>query len=359
MRKKMVFFALFFCLVFVFYAQNKPGLSLEDTFDLYVKAIHSSDLKSLFSTVTGKDDFYFLTSSGKLIDSRKGYYKFHKEWFDDDNWNIKFDLLKAKEFENCGYTIAKYEYKGISPEGKQYISNSYFTLLFHKENNTWRVIADICTPENRYISKPDSEVKYRPEQEYLFKTMHNRRTVRKFKSDPVPEEHILKILRAAKMAPTAGNQQPWKFLVIRDKKKLDKLEDAALEWYLNKYKQRRGITRKQVISVKQKLGGVLKDVLSAPVYVAVLVDSKTKYPNYIRYDGTLAAGYLMIAARSLGYGTGFFTTFFPEDKMQSFFKIPDRYKLICFTPIGVPVKWPKTPPKKELKEVVVFDKFNE
>jgi nitroreductase len=96
--------------------------------------------------------------------------------------------------------------------------------------------------------------------------------------------------------------------------------------------------------------------LSAPVYVAVLVDTKANYPDFILYDGTLAAGNLMLAARALGYGTGFFT-FLPEDKTKAFFKIPDQYKLICFTPIGVPEEWPPTPPKKPLEEVVVFESF--
>ena len=85
---------------------------------------------------------------------------------------------------------------------------------------------------------------------------------------------------------------------------------------------------------------------SAPVYVAILVDSEARYPDYVLYDGTLAAENLVIAARALGYGTGFFTTFFPEKQMKIFFGIPDRYRLICFTPIGKPAEWPERPRKR-------------
>ena len=99
------------------------------------------------------------------------------------------------------------------------------------------------------------------------------------------------------------------------------------------------------------------NILSAPVYVAVLVDSEAQYADYIVQDGSLAAGCLMIAARALGYGTGFFTTFFPEERMKAFFAIPDQYRLICFTPIGIPDAWPEAPPKKTLDEVVVFKSF--
>jgi nitroreductase len=185
----------------------------------------------------------------------------------------------------------------------------------------------------------------------------SRRTVRKFNSTPVPKEHILKILDAARFAPTAGNQQPWKFLVVEDREKLDQLQGASLEWFLERYQKMRELTAEELEKAKESLGETLTNVLSAPVYVAVLVDSKAKYPDYVIYDGTLAAGNLMIAARALGYGTGFFTSYFPEAQMKEFFGIPDQYKLICFTPIGVPDAWPETPPKKSLDEVVVFESF--
>jgi nitroreductase len=127
--------------------------------------------------------------------------------------------------------------------------------------------------------------------------------------------------------------------------------------YLEKYKKTRNPSKKKFNSVEKMIKRLLEDVLSAPVYVAVLVDSNSKYPEEHIYCGTLAAENLFIAARSLGYGTGFYTTFFPGDKIKKFFKIPDQYKLICFTPIGVPEKWPEMPPKKALDEIVVFETF--
>lgn len=201
------------------------------------------------------------------------------------------------------------------------------------------------------------EVKYSSQQLFFFDIIKNRRTVRQFKPTPVPKEHILKILEAAHFAPTAGNQQPWKFLVVQDRTKLDLLSEKALFWYLEKYKKQRNPSHEQIKNMKERLKKVLKNVLSAPVYVAVLVNSEAPHPDYVLYDGTLAAGTIMIAARVLGYGTGFFTTFFPEKRMKEFFQIPGKYKLICFSPIGVPVEWPETPPKKNLEDLVIFESF--
>jgi hypothetical protein len=43
--------------------------------------------------------------------------------------------------------------------------------------------------------------------------------------------------------------------------------------------------------------------------------------------------------------------------MKAFFDIPDRYRLICFTPIGMPDEWPNPPIKEDLRELIVFEKF--
>jgi rhodanese-related sulfurtransferase len=108
----------------------------------------------------------------------------------------------------------------------------------------------------------------------------------------------------------------------------------------------RSPTQEEFDLVEKRIKGLLENVLSAPVYVAVLVDALSKYPEEYIYCGTLAAENIFIAARFLGYGTGFYTAFFPNDEMKKFFNIPEQYRLICFTPIGVPDKWPEMPPKK-------------
>ena len=194
-------------------------------------------------------------------------------------------------------------------------------------------------------------------QEYLFDMIRSRRTVRDFQDVPVPREHILKILDMARCAPTSGNQQPWKFLVIQDRAKLDRLEVEAAAWFLKNYEKQRQPTPEELAGMRTRITTTLGKVLSAPVYVAVLTDSQSSYPPDNRHDGPLAAALLMVAARALGYGTGYYTTFFPEARLREFFGIPDRYNLVCFTPIGVPVEWPAAPAKKPLEELVVFEKF--
>jgi 5,6-dimethylbenzimidazole synthase len=266
-------------------------------------------------------------------------------------------LLEIHEGQDYGYTTAVFHYISKTPEGGRYLLDSYFTLIFHKENGLWKVVADICTPISRTYTEVNPDIRYSSDQRYLLDTIKNRRTVRRFKPTPVPKEHLMKILNAAHDAPTAGNQQPWKFLVVQDRKRLDELRRQALGWYIEAYRQKPQADTGKLESIRESTRKALEGALSAPVYIAILVDTQAKYPEWIAYDGTLAAGSLMIAARALGYGTGFYTTFFPESGMKAFFRIPDRYKLICFTPVGVPEEWPQPPAKKPLADLVVFEKF--
>ena len=58
-----------------------------------------------------------------------------------------------------------------------------------------------------------------------------RRSIRKFKPDPIPDEYITKILDAARYAMSGANSQPWQFIVIRDSEVREKMYNAFLECY--------------------------------------------------------------------------------------------------------------------------------
>jgi nitroreductase/ketosteroid isomerase-like protein len=359
---KKIYFFLTFLLVLTTFAQageeitrNRPGLSLKETFDLYVRSIHNSDLEGLFTTVTDSDDFFFLTADGRIL-NRDEYYEFHQEWFKATDWKMPVELLKVKEGKEYGYTYAIFYYKIKLPDGKVYNLDSYFTLIFRKENGMWKVVGDACTPIKRYISLPDANIEYNMDQMYLFDTIKNRRTVRKFKSDPVPKEHITKILDAARFAPTSGNVQPWRFVIVKDRQRLDSLAELLQKSWKKRVTAHEGLDEEKKKSYIQGGKEAIQNAMTAPVYILVFVDSTT-YPKYALWDGCLAVENLMLAAKSLGYGTGFFTTYFPEEVIRSFVKAPDNLQFLCATPVGIPEKWPEMPEKKELEEFIVYDSF--
>jgi nitroreductase len=198
---------------------------------------------------------------------------------------------------------------------------------------------------------------YTHEQKYLFDIFKSRRSVRKFKSTPVPQEHIMTILDMARTAPTSGNQQPWKFLVVQDRDRIQRLRDEIVEVSLERAKKREGFDSSKLESVKARTMERVGNYLSAPVYVVVLTDKNSRYPSYNIKDGSLAAGYLILAARALGYGTVFITDALPPDLVKKVFEIPDNFEQICITPIGIPEEWPDAPAKKPLHEFAIFEKL--
>lgn len=191
----------------------------------------------------------------------------------------------------------------------------------------------------------------------IWKVFQKRRSVRKFKPDPIPEVEIKQVIDAARMAPTSGNQQPWKFLVIRDKKIINKMMEACIKKESNRYflNKSNNETKKQYEEKVRE--GYSSGYFSAPVFIVVLTDNNSKYPDYNQWDGALASGYLMLAARSLGYGTVFITDGISESITKEVLHIPDHYTRVCITPLGVPLEWPATPPKKKLEEFISFDKL--
>jgi len=173
----------------------------------------------------------------------------------------------------------------------------------------------------------------------IFEVIKKRRSVRKFKSTPVPDEHITKILEATRYAPTPRNRQDWKFVVVKDRAKIDELKVQCI--------QAAGEDSKQYYT----------DYLSAPVYIVILAGGKTKSPENELLSGAVAAGYLFLAARALGYGTVFCRNSIPEQIARKVFNISDEYQWVCITPVGVPDEWPQMPPKKDLEEFVVHNQF--
>jgi nitroreductase/ketosteroid isomerase-like protein len=331
--------------------------SLREAFDDYVRAVQAGDLEGLFRTVTGGEDMFFLTSTGQMIEGREGYRRFHEEWFSERGWEMPVELLRVEEGGDYGWTLAVFHYRQPTAEGPVYRLDSYFTLLWHGEQGSWRVVGDVCTPIQRRFDSAAGGILYTQSQQEALQTFLERRTVRRFREEPVPPEHLEAILNAARHAPTAGNQQPWKFLVVDDRRRLDELKEVALDGYLARYRRSARAAGTDTSEVRRRVRQALEGALSAPVYVAVLADRECPYPDYAVQDATLAAGNLMNAARVLGYGTGFFTTYFPDEVMRPLFGIPERYTVVCFTPIGVPEEWPEAPPKKPLADLVVYGRF--
>lgn len=131
-------------------------------------------------------------------------------------------------------------------------------------------------------------------------SVFTRRSVRTFSDKKVEAEKLDKILRAGMQAPSAGNQQPWEFIIIRERKNLDELSSY------NPY------------------AGCLK---SATLGIIVLFNKNSKslkYPEYWQQDLSSATQNIMIEATELGLGSVWLGTA-PDLQRMKFIK--DLYNL--------------------------------
>lgn len=191
----------------------------------------------------------------------------------------------------------------------------------------------------------------------VFETIAKRRTVRKFTDTPVPLEDLMKILDAARMAPSSGNQQAWRFLVIRDPDRIARVKRLGIDERKEAIRQGPNVPDDKKEEAIAGTEAYLEGIFTAPVLIAVLGDRETTYPGYLRHDLPLAAANLMLAARALGYGTMYGTDFVPMAAQRAAMEIPDRYEIACTIALGVPERWPEPPEKKDLESLIIHERF--
>lgn len=169
----------------------------------------------------------------------------------------------------------------------------------------------------------------------LIKAIRTRRSIRKYTDEPVGDDMIREILDAAMMAPSAGNSQPWQFIVVNDRATLDSMAD------LHPY---------------------LKMVTQAPVGIIVCADlSKEKFPGYWVQDCSAAMQNLLLAAHALGLGAVWTGIHPMEDRVAAYktmFNMPEHIIPLGFTPMG----WPAQEPKSESRfkaERIHYNTFQE
>lgn len=131
----------------------------------------------------------------------------------------------------------------------------------------------------------------------IFEALHGRRSIRKFEDTPVSDEDLKAVMEATMMAPSAGNAQPWQFVIITDQDKLQAVPG------INPYAQM---------------------APKAPVSILVCGDlSLEKFPGYWVQDCSAAIQNMLLAAYGKGLGTVWTGIYPMEDRVDGFRKLFD------------------------------------
>ncbi len=163
-----------------------------------------------------------------------------------------------------------------------------------------------------------------------------RRSVRAYKPDDVPEEMLQTVLEAGRLAPSACNKQPWRFIVVRSETGRRALGAAyAREWFWK-----------------------------APLVIAVCILPKEAWTrshdgkNYAMADGALAMDHLQLAAAELGLGTCWIGAFDPATARE-ILGLPDGVEIVGMTPLGFPdvEPNPRVRSRRPLGETVMKERW--
>lgn len=175
-----------------------------------------------------------------------------------------------------------------------------------------------------------------------------RRSVRKYRSDPVDDETLNRVLDAARWAPSWKNTQCWRFVIVRDARIKEKIGEC-------------------LISNKPYENPGYKAIIQAPVLIIACAELgksgrnagtfPTDKGDWFMYDTALAMQNLVLAAHSLGLGT-VHLGLYDSEKVAEILKVPEGFSVVSMTPLGYPDEKPGKPPRKELSEIVSFEKFS-
>lgn len=178
----------------------------------------------------------------------------------------------------------------------------------------------------------------------FFEVVHTQRSIRRFKSDPVPDEAIWAMLDAAIRAPSGSNTQPWAFIVVREQAKREAIAQAVRERMGDPAEGRAEAQQMDPVRRRMRLASIefRENVTSAPVLIIpclVAPTSPTSDANSLFAGSSIYAAVqnLMLAARAQGLGT-VLTTFNMriEDVLRTEFGLPDDAKPVAVIPVGYP-----------------------
>ena len=177
----------------------------------------------------------------------------------------------------------------------------------------------------------------------LKEAIYTRRAVREFTAEPVDEKTLRGLIDAAIQAPSAVNQQPWSFCVVRDKALLARISREAKAHLLR-------------TSSAGLVSHHLQELLNDPNFdifyraPALIVISSVAQSPWAVEACSLAAENLMLAARAAGLGTcwiGFAQTWLGTADGKAALNVPASYVPVAPIIVGHPKSTPPPVPRKE------------
>lgn len=186
----------------------------------------------------------------------------------------------------------------------------------------------------------------------IIECINSKRSVRMYKNEPILEETIKELISIGTKASTGSGEEPWGFVVIRDKEEINLLSEMTKKYDLDNLEKYPYLKQYESWLSNPKFN-VFNDANTL-----LIIYGNTQSHWYV-YDCSLAAGNIMLAAHSMGIGTcwiGFAEHTLNTKEFKMKYNVPEHYELVCPMSIGyMKDKFELDPPKR--KEPIIFNNF--
>jgi nitroreductase len=177
----------------------------------------------------------------------------------------------------------------------------------------------------------------------LMEAIKGRRSIRKYKADPVPDDTLQKLFEGVRWAPSWANTQCWEVIVVRDPK-----------------------IKSEILRTVPETNRAHFAMVEAPV-ILVLCGKKavsgyyggkpaTVKGDWLMFDTGLAMQSLCLVAHDLGLGT-VIVGLFDHKKAEEILSVPESIEVVAMTPLGYPAAAGSTRKRKEISEFVFHERY--
>jgi nitroreductase len=180
-----------------------------------------------------------------------------------------------------------------------------------------------------------------------------RRSIRKYKTDPVDDKTLNKVLEAVRQAPSWANSQCWRVVVVRDSAIKAKLAGTMFS-----FPGRPNLTAEAIKTAPIAIAICAEKGKSGFSYGEAGKPATDKGEFWYMYDAALAMENLALSAFSQGLGTVIIGAFDPKAAAEVL-KVPAGYAVVNLTPLGYPDEAPTARPRKAMNEIIFKDQFGQ
>lgn len=193
--------------------------------------------------------------------------------------------------------------------------------------------------------------------------MLERHSIRKFKPDPVSEEMLRELLEAARLAPSGTNQQPWRFIVVKNREVKEKIRGAAFDKKFLSEAPVLLVCCADLSTYATNTRRRLQELVDAGVFRE---EEVANYPNadkpmdaetlqgykpHAMLNVAIAAEHIALRAVSLGLGTCW-VQLMKAREISKILDLPEHLIVTVLMPVGFPDQSPGMRPRLKLEEII-------